>query len=130
VEFVGPRFGAEKEMEFRSADIFVLPSDYDTFGLVLLEAMQYGVPCISTMMGGIPDVLGEGRGMLMESITATALEACLEKLITQPEERMRISADAFKYFSSNFSVSIFEQRLRNILAGQPDRVCDAGGSNQ
>jgi glycosyltransferase involved in cell wall biosynthesis len=123
VTLLGPKYGKEKEAEFRNADIFVLPSDYDTFGLVLLEAIQYGVPCISTMMGGIPDVLGEGRGVLMAEISAKSLAICLEELLNDEEKRKRISRTAFAYFSDNFTVSIFEQRLKSILSGSPDAEC-------
>ncbi len=54
-----------KEELYKGADLFVLPTNYDTFGLVILEAMQYGVPCISTQTGAIPEILGEGRGRVI-----------------------------------------------------------------
>ena len=122
VELVGPKFGEEKYAEFKQADVFLLPSDYDTFGLVLLEAMQFGVPCISTPMGGIPDVIGHGNGLIIPQINAQELALAMERLLLDPKERSRISASAFDHFKTNFTSPVFEQRLKNILSGMPDTV--------
>lgn len=122
VELVGPKFGAEKYKEFKAADIFLLPSDYDTFGLVLLEAMQFGVPCIATRVGGIPDVLGNGSGIIIPAITAEEIAKAIEHLLLHPEERKRISKAGFDRYVSNFTTPVFEQRLVNILSGRPDRT--------
>jgi glycosyltransferase involved in cell wall biosynthesis len=120
VTLAGPKFGQEKYLEFKEAGIFLLPSNYDTFGLVLLEAMQFGVPCISTNMGGIPDVLGNGRGLIMHEISSQALEQAIESLLNEPAKRRLISEKSFDYFRTNFTVEVFEKRLLNILNGQPD----------
>jgi len=120
VSLVGARFGEEKHEEYRNAGIFLLPSNYDTFGLVLLEAMQFGVPCISTNIGGIPDVLGDGRGLIIEEITPEALVKAIEYLIENPDVRKEMSGKGFNYFMNNFTDKIFEKRLSNILMGQPD----------
>lgn len=120
VYFLGPRFGEEKEAEYRNADIFLLPSDYDTFGLVLLDAMQFGVPAISSPIGGIPDVLGEGRGVLVDRIDAKALTSAIEALLLNPTARLEISGKAFRYFHENYTTAIFEKRLVDILNNQPE----------
>lgn len=59
----GARYGAEKDEFFRNADVFVFPSSYfkECFPLVVLEAMSYGLPCISTEEGAIPDIIEEGK---------------------------------------------------------------------
>lgn len=122
VELIGPKFGEDKYNEFKNAGMFLLPSNYDTFGLVFLEAMQFGVPCISTNIGGIPDVLGDGRGIIIKEITSGALAEAIEYLLTHPEARLKMSADAFDYYPKNFTVEVFEQRLKNILTGHPDTI--------
>lgn len=122
VDLVGPKFGEEKYAEFKQADVFLLPSDYDTFGLVLLEAMQFGVPCISTPMGGIPDVIGHGNGIIIPEINAKELAIAMERLMADPKERSRISESAFEHFKTNFTSPVFEQRLKNILLAKPDMV--------
>lgn len=122
IELIGPKFNLEKYLEFKLADIFILPSDYDTFGLVFLEAMQFGVPCIGTEVGGIPDVLGKGNGVMISSITAEDLAKAIEFLILNPDERKKISDSGFNHYQTNFTTPVFERRLKNILSGNPELV--------
>ena len=122
VSLIGPKFNEEKAGEFRNADVFVLPSDYDTFGLVLLEAMQFGVPCISTPVGAIPEVLGEGRGIIIPRIKALDLSEALAFMINNPAERKRMSEAAFEHFKANYTTPVFERGLFNIISSQPLHV--------
>lgn len=122
VQLLGPKYGEEKLQEFKQADIFLLPSDYDTFGLVLLEAMQFGVPCIATAIGAIPEVIGGGRGVLLEDLSVDTLVAKIEALMQSPQQRLTMSDLGFRYFKSNFTVEVFEQRCLNVLLGKADRV--------
>jgi glycosyltransferase involved in cell wall biosynthesis len=67
---------------FRGATAFVLPSDYEAFGLVLLEAMASGVPVIATAVGGVPEVLDRGRaGRLVPPGDVEALAAALREVL-------------------------------------------------
>jgi glycosyltransferase involved in cell wall biosynthesis len=84
--------------------------------------MQFGVPCVATRINGIPDVIGDGRGVLMDEITALALAKGIEYLLTNKDERKRMSIEGFEYFNNNFTIDIFEKRLANILNGKPDKV--------
>ena len=52
---------------YRSLDIFVLPSNYEGFGLVLLEAMSQGIPVIARRVSAIPEVMGEEHPGLLDS---------------------------------------------------------------
>ena len=52
---------------YRSLDIFVLPSDYEGFGLVLLEAMSQGIPVIARRISAIPEVMGDNHPGLVDS---------------------------------------------------------------
>ncbi len=122
VTLLGPKYGEEKLNEFKQADVFLLPSDYDTFGLVLLEAMQFGVPCVATAIGAIPDVIGNGRGVLLHELKAEVLAEKMEILMHSPELRLKMSDLGFNYFKSNFTVQVFEQRCLNVLLGKADKV--------
>ena len=122
VKILGPVYDAQKHELLQSSDLLVLPSNYDTFGLVLLEAMQFGLPCIATSFGGIPDVLGDGRGILLKERSVGAIEQALEELCEQPELRLQISQKAFSYFHEHFTQACFEKRCRDVLNGKPETL--------
>ncbi len=77
----------------RGASAFVLPSEWEAFGLVLLEAMVAGVPIVASAVGGVPDVLESGRlGRLVPYGDATALATALrETLRDGPTVRERVA---------------------------------------
>jgi len=69
----------------RGARAFVLPSEWEAYGLVLLEAMAAGVPIVATDVGGIPEVVEGGRsGRLVPFGDADALAAALRSVLNDP----------------------------------------------
>lgn len=67
--YLGKKYGEEKNEKYAKSDIFVFPTFYpnECFPLVLLEAMQQGLPCISTNEGGIASIIDDGKtGFLVE----------------------------------------------------------------
>lgn len=79
----------------RGAAAFVLPSEYEAYGLVLLEAMVAGTPIVATAVGGVPEVLGRGRlGRLVPYGEPDALAAALRQVTAEPETTRRAVAAA------------------------------------
>lgn len=60
VHFTGYLRGSELSTAYASADVFVFPSDTDTFGQVIQEAMASGLPVIGARAGGVPDLVHDG----------------------------------------------------------------------
>lgn len=118
VTFYGALYGEEKKHAFLEADIFVFPTYYanECFPLVLLEAMSYSLPVVTTFVGGIPDIVEENvTGFLIPQKDSIALADKLELLIKNPELRNRLGNAGRKKFEREFTVKKFEQRLENIL---------------
>jgi glycosyltransferase involved in cell wall biosynthesis len=63
--FVGPLHGAELAAAYASADVFAFPSDTDTFGNVVLEAMACGLPVVASNVGGQVDLIDDGGSGLL-----------------------------------------------------------------
>ncbi len=118
VHYAGKKYGIEKEQAFTNTDIFVFPTfyDFETFGLVNLEAMQFRLPVVSTFEGGIPDVI-ENRvtGFLVPQRDAQDLAKKLEILIKNPQLRIQMGEAGYLRYKNQFTLSIFENRLKDIL---------------
>lgn len=79
------------EAHFRSASVFLMPSFCEPFGLVFLEAMVHGLPCIGSRCDAMPEIIEDGvTGFLVEPGNAEALEACVLKLLRDPELARRM----------------------------------------
>jgi len=88
VTFTGALPRTEVIRAYKSADVFVLPSLFEPFGIVLLEAMAAGLPVVASRVGGIPEVVEDGRtGFLVPPGDPEALAQALERLFSDRELR-------------------------------------------
>ncbi len=84
----------------RRADLFVLPSLWDNFPCVLVEAMASGLPILATRTGGIPEIVGEGIGVLVPPEDPQSLAEALVELIgggIKRFDRQMIAQNAQKF---------------------------------
>lgn len=116
VKYLGKKYGKEKIEIFSSHDIFVFPTYYDNecFPLVLLEAMQAGLPCISTTEGAIPDLLNE-TGLIVPTKNPDAVAEAIKQLLTDKQLYDELSQESYKRFKSEFSLQVFESNLIHCL---------------
>jgi len=118
VHYAGKKYGADKSEIFSKADISVLPTFYsnECFPLVLIEAMQYSLPVVSTFEGGIPDVVEDGKtGFLVPQNDAVALAEKLELLIKNPVMRKEMGELGREKYEAEFTLAAFEARFTTIL---------------
>jgi glycosyltransferase involved in cell wall biosynthesis len=79
---------------YACADLFVLPSRFEGYGMAFAEAIAHGVPVIGTTVGALPDTIPAGTGILVPPEDPSALAAALRRLIENPDERRRLGAAA------------------------------------
>ena len=92
VIFTGPLSPEDLQREYAQANCFVLPAivdrqgDTEGLGVVLIEAMEYGLPVVASNVGGIPDVVVDGKtGVLVPEKNPDALAQAIQKLETSRE---------------------------------------------
>ncbi len=117
--YKGVKAGSEEWRElWNNADLFVFPSQMETFGIVLVEAMAFGVPIISTSTGAAEELLGDGSaGEVLPSADATGLERSIRELIAQPQLRARMSANGRSRFLRDFDLTKNAKRLAHLIRG-------------
>ncbi|HWQ28386.1 MAG TPA: glycosyltransferase family 4 protein, partial [Dehalococcoidia bacterium] len=95
VEVAGPRSGELLAAEFRDADVFVLPSVEDGFGLAAVEAMAAGLPAVVSSHAGCADLIDDGRnGFVVAARDARALADRLDVLVRDARLRARMGEEA------------------------------------
>jgi phosphatidyl-myo-inositol alpha-mannosyltransferase len=106
---------------FRGATAFVLPSEWEAYGLVLLDAMAAGVPIVATSVGAVPEVLEGGRaGRLVPYGQVEALADALRATVEDgPTTRGIVQAASERVRSLDWSVSAhrYQSLYREIVAG-------------
>lgn len=96
---------------FANCDIFVAPSRFESFGLIYLQAMMYGKPCIGTRVGGISEVvIDEQTGILVEPGDQDHLAAALLRLILDPDLRARLGQAGRYRYSEHFTARAWAER--------------------
>jgi len=85
VTFTGWINGSQKESLLRAADLFCLPSTYDSFGMVFIEAMAFNVPVVAYGWGPIKDVVTEDVGECCVNSQAEDVQAAIENVASQLE---------------------------------------------
>lgn len=120
IEYRGSKYGSDKEKFWNQADIFVFPTFYpnECFPLVILEAMQHGLPVVSTNEGGIPDIVRDNEtGLIAEARNTEELADRLEMLLKDKDLCARLGANGKKVYKEEYSFEAFESCLLKCLYG-------------
>jgi glycosyltransferase involved in cell wall biosynthesis len=103
-------------------DVVVLPSIVtgddvrEGIPVALMEAMSYGIPVISTRTGGIPELLGDGSGIMVEEKNAESLTGAIEKLINDPDYYALTGMRGRKKIERDFNLSLISKRLLGLFS--------------
>ena len=101
------------ESILRSATIAVQPSHSEGLGSSVLDALALGVPVVATAVGGLPDALAHGGGVLVPAGSAVALAGAVAHLLDNPVERERLG-QAGRLAATAFSVPQLVQRTLDV----------------
>lgn len=121
-ELAGPRTGRELEASYAAADLLVLPSHGETYGMVVTEALARSLPVLATRAGGVPEALGElpdGRvpGLVVPPGDVAALAAAVTRWLSEPSLRdeLRGAADERRHSLRGWPETA--RRVAEVLAG-------------
>ena len=89
---------------YQTSDLFLFTSNYEIFGMVLLEAMYFGLPVISTLNGGASTLINEGEnGYVIDEFDAEKWSEKIAELIDDRERRQSMGQYACETIKSRFT---------------------------
>jgi glycosyltransferase involved in cell wall biosynthesis len=130
--FVGECPEAALYQHYADCDIFCSPARYESFGLVFLEAMQFGKPVIGCAAGGMTEIIESGRnGYLATSGDRESLIDCLRALIDNAELRDEFGRQSRAIYEEKFSLErmlastmhVYEQILPPLSSSGEEESC-------
>lgn len=105
-------FGRDRVL--RDTSIFVLPSYFEALPMSLLESMAYGIPVISTNVGGIPDLIKSDNGILVTPGSVEPLSIAIENLYKNRELRLKMSAANYCKVKKSYTMATTFTNLQKI----------------
>jgi len=122
VDFPGPRSGADLERSYAAADLIVLASRTEAYGMVLTEALARGLPVLASDVGGVSEAVGHGAdgirpGLLVPPEDPMALSAALRTWLGDAELRGRLRRSARQRRESLCGWSTTTSVLAGVVAG-------------
>lgn len=100
---------------YQKASIFVLPSFFEPFGIVLLEAMSCGTAVVATHTGGVPEIVKDGEnGILVPVNNSSKLAEAIDYLLENKDIRIKFGKAGRKWVTEHFSIDVLVKRLCKI----------------
>ena len=117
VHFLGRLSREDMQEAMQAANCFVLPSRYEAFGAVLIEAMATGLPVIATRSGGPDSIVTEQNGILVEPEQAGALADAMEKMMWDYPDYSgeRIRESVLERFGASRVLEQYDRIFRELL---------------
>ncbi len=110
--FLGWVNGDAKDKAFKEASVFCLPSYAEGFPMAVLDAWAYGLPVITTPVGGIPDIARDGENLLLfQPGDIEALGMQLEKMMADETLRTKIAKESCRLAATTFNLATINEQL-------------------
>lgn len=115
-EFLGGLSGQPLIDEFKNAYIYIFTSFHEGMPTSVLEAMAFGLPVVTTPVGGLIDFFSEDEmGYLINSFTAEDFATAIEKLLSNTAKVKKISSTNYKYAKEHFLASAVAKSIEKTL---------------
>lgn len=115
VEWLGWISGKNKERVFNETSIYCLASVGEGFPMAVLDAWAYGLPCVVTPVGGIPDLVKDGeQGLLFPVGDSTKMAEALDKMMGNEHLREHIVSQTDKLVANTLNIKEISHQLENI----------------
>ena len=118
IDFPGVLKGAAKWQAYADADVFFFPSHYqsENFPLVLIEAMAFGLPVVSTSWRGIPQLVGDSDAAILCEINAPEQYAdALQEILKNPDKRKQMGDVARQHYENNYTREKFVAAMEGVF---------------
>lgn len=128
-EWIG-RVSERDEMArlYQRADLFVLPSLHEPYGLAVQEALHFGLPCVVSDTGALPELVGNGRaGIVVRAGSAEELADALTLLLGSPERRRELSGESARVLSDMTWENVAQRSLQAIAQHDVRRADSKAG---
>lgn len=113
--FLGWVNGEAKDKVFKEATVFCLPSYAEGFPMGVLDAWAYGLPVITTPVGGIPDIAKDGENLLLFNPgDIDKLAEQMSSMISNTDLRESIARESSKLAQSTFNIDVVNEEIRHI----------------
>jgi phosphatidylinositol alpha-1,6-mannosyltransferase len=120
---------AALEIIYRRAKVFAMPSRREGFGLVYLEAMSQGLPCIGSTHDAAGDIIQDGvSGFLIDQADIGALADRITRLLCDEDQRVRMGEQAARHVAAHFTYERFASRLVSLIPAEYRRRVPSGSS--
>jgi glycosyltransferase involved in cell wall biosynthesis len=111
----GPLYGRDKLEAYVDADVYVLPSRYETFPMTVLEAYACGKPVIASKVGGLKDLIVDGQtGLLFESEDVKQLSNSMFSVLNDRDRAKKIGVAGRNFLKANFVIGQVADQLEQI----------------
>lgn len=115
VTFAGELEGAALDAAYHSADLFVLATRYEGYGMAVAEALARGIPVVSTDTGAIVELVGDRAGVLVPPDNVESLAGELKRLLTDAGDFARLKRGAMSARSRRFTWESAAARMEEAL---------------
>jgi glycosyltransferase involved in cell wall biosynthesis len=101
---------------YKGADILVSTSEHEGTPNVVLEAMSCGLPVVATRVGGVPEVLSERCGSLVDPSDRDGMLDCVSRFVLNPQLRAETGIEGRKHVAANHSLKYLQQKLKVLYS--------------